>query len=58
MDLCFQGRFRLDIRNKLFSQRAVLQWHCCTMELVRLPSLEVFQNRGDVALKDVAQHGA
>ena len=24
-----QGRFKLDIKNSLFSQRAVMQWHSC-----------------------------
>ena len=48
-----QDRFRLDIRNNFFSEGAVLQWHRLPREVVGSPSLEVFQNRGDVALRDV-----
>ena len=43
-----QRRFRLDMRNHFFSERAVLQWH---REVVQSPSLEVFQSRVDVALR-------
>jgi len=43
--------FRLDIRKKLFSERAVLQWHRLHREVVQSPSLEVFQSRVDVALR-------
>ena len=42
-----QRRFRLDIR-KHFSQRAVLHG-----DVVQSPSLEVFESRVDVALRDV-----
>ena len=43
---------RLDIRKKMFSEGVVLQWHSCQgWGGRRLPSLEVFQNRGDVALR-------
>jgi len=24
-----EGKFRLDVRKKLFTQRAVRPWHCC-----------------------------
>ena len=49
--------FRLDIRKK-FSERAVLQWHRLHREVVQSPSLEVFQSRVDVALRDVGSgHG-
>ena len=36
-----------------FSGRAVLQWHRLHREVVQSPSLEVFQSRVDVALRDV-----
>ena len=51
------GRIRLDIRRG-FSKRAVLQWHRLPREVVQSPSLEVFKNHGDVALRDVVSgHG-
>ena len=57
LKLC-QGRFRLDIRNNFFSQRAVMQWHSCPRRWWSPPPLEVFQNCVDVALRDVVSgHG-
>ena len=53
-----QGRLRLDIKKIFFSEGAVLQWHRLPREVVQSPSLEVFQNRVDVALRDVVSgHG-
>ena len=50
-----QGRFRLDIRKNFFSERVVMHWH---REVVGSPSPEVFENHGDVALRDVVTgHG-
>ena len=45
-----QGRFRLDIRRKVFTQRVVT--HCSRLpkEAVDAPSLEAFEARLDVAL--------
>ena len=43
-----QGRFRLDIRKRFFSERVVL-----AREVMGSCSLEVLTNCGDVALRDV-----
>jgi len=36
-----EGRFRLDIRKKCFTIRAVMYWHRLPREVVDDPSLEV-----------------
>ena len=45
-----QGRFRLDIRRKFFTQRVVTHWNRMPTEAVDAPSLETFKARLDVAL--------
>ena len=45
-----QGRFRLGIRRKFFTQRVVTHWNRLPKEAVDAPSLEVFKARMDVTL--------
>ena len=51
----WQWRSRLDNRKQLFSARVVMHWHSLSREVVESPSLEVFRNHGDVALRDVVR---
>ncbi|KFO93701.1 hypothetical protein N320_05532, partial [Buceros rhinoceros silvestris] len=45
-----EGRFRLDIRKKVFTMRVVKHWHRLPEEVLDAPSLETFQVRLDGAL--------
>ena len=45
-----QGRFRLDIRRKFFTQRMVTHWNRLSKEVVDAPSLGAFKASLDVAL--------
>ena len=45
-----QGRFRLDIRRKFFTQKVMTHWNRLPKEVVDAPSLETFKARLDVAL--------
>ncbi|KGL91840.1 hypothetical protein N301_09069, partial [Charadrius vociferus] len=45
-----EGRFRLEIRKKLFTVRVVRHWNRLSREAVDAPSLEVFKARLDGAL--------
>ncbi|KFP11670.1 hypothetical protein Z169_11647, partial [Egretta garzetta] len=48
-----QGRFRLDIRKKFFTMRAVKHWNRLPREVVEAPSLEAFKARLDGALSNL-----
>ncbi|KFP14339.1 hypothetical protein Z169_07302, partial [Egretta garzetta] len=48
-----EGRFRLDIRKKLFTMRAVRHWNRLPREAVVASSLEAFKARLDEALSNL-----
>ena len=45
-----QGRFKLDIRRRFFTQRVVTHWNRFPKEVADAPSLDAFKARLDVAL--------
>ena len=47
------GRFRLEVRRKFFTQRAVRHWNRLPTEVVDAPSLDVFKTRLDEALSNL-----
>ena len=48
-----EGRFRLDIRKKLFTGRMVRHWNRLPNEAVDAPSLETFKARLDGAVSNL-----
>ncbi|KFP30983.1 hypothetical protein N325_09490, partial [Colius striatus] len=48
-----EGRFRLDIRNKIFPVRVVRHWNKLPKEAVDVPSLAAFKARLDEALSNL-----
>ena len=54
----YTERFRLDVKQKFFTQRLVKHWHRLLREVMNVPSLEVLKARLDGALGSLNLWGA
>ena len=45
-----QGKIRLDIRKKFFTERVIKYWNGLPGEVIESPSLDVFKKRLNMAL--------
>lgn len=52
-----QERFRLDVKKYLLPKRLVGQWDRLSRGMVESPSVDVFRNHADVALRDSGPDG-
>ena len=52
-----EGRLKLDVRGKFFTERVVKCWNRLPREVVDAPSLEVFRARLDGALGSLLDRG-